>query len=286
LGRALQFLGRSVGAGERLFEVADAQPEVADPERPLPVPTNHTVRFEDVTFRYDPDSPPVLRNVSLALEPGRRVAIVGPSGAGKSTLVDLVLRFRDPSAGRVTLGGRDLRDLAQEDLRAHVSVVSQDTHVFTDTLRGNLLLAKAEATDDELKAVLDRARLLDLAGRLPEGLDTYLGEQGSRLSGGERQRLSIARALLKDAPILVLDEPTANLDPGTEGEVLDAAYALVENRATLVITHRLVRMEEMDEILVLDRGGIVGRGTHEELANASGLYRDLYEAQRGVLVGT
>jgi ATP-binding cassette, subfamily C, bacterial CydC len=286
LGRAFQFLGRSVGAGERLFEVADAQPEVADPERPLPVPTNHTVRFEDVTFRYDPDSPPVLRNVFLALEPGRRVAIVGPSGAGKSTLVDLVLRFRDPSAGRVTLGGRDLRDLAQEDLRAHVSVVSQDTHVFTDTLRGNLLLAKAEATDDELKAVLDRARLLDLAGRLPEGLDTYLGEQGSRLSGGERQRLSIARALLKDAPILVLDEPTANLDPGTEGEVLDAAYELVENRATLVITHRLVRMEEMDEILVLDRGGIVGRGTHEELANARGLYRDLYEAQRGVLVGT
>ncbi len=284
LGRALQFLGRSVAAGERLFDIADAQPEVADPERPFPVLADHTLRFEDVTFRYDPNFLPVLRDISLTLEPGRRIAVVGPSGAGKSTLVDLVLRFRDPSAGCVTLGGRDLRDLAQEDLRARVSVVSQDTHVFTDTLRGNLLLAKPEATDDELRAALDRARLLDLAERFPEGLDAYLGEQGLRLSGGERQRLSIARALLKDAPILILDEPTANLDPGTEGEVLDAAYELVENRATLVITHRLVRMEEMDEIVVLERGRIVGRGTHEELANARGSYYQLLEIQRGEIL--
>ena len=284
LGRAFQFLGRSVAAGERLFEVADAEPEVADPERPLPIPAaDRTLRFEDVTFRYDSNVPPVLHNISLALEPGRRVAVVGPSGAGKSTLVDLVLRFRDPSAGRVTLGGRDLRDLAQEDLRASVSVVSQDTHVFTDSLRGNLLLAKPEATDDELRAALGRARLLDLAERLPEGLGTPLGEQGLKLSGGERQRLSVARTLLKDAPLLILDEPTANLDPETEREVLDAAYDLARERAVLVITHRLVRMEEVDEILVLDRGRVVQRGTHEELSNVQGLYRGLYEVQRGLI---
>ncbi len=183
----------------------------------------------------------------------------------------------------MALGGRDLSDLAQEDLRARVSVVSQDTHVFTDTLRDNLLLAKPEATDDELRAVLDRARLLDLAERLPEGFGTYLGEQGLKLSGGERQRLSVARALLKDAPILILDEPTANLDPETEREVLGAAYALARDRAVLVITHRLVRMEEADEILVLDRGRVVQRGTHEELSNVPGLYRGLCEVQRGLI---
>lgn len=283
LGRAFQFLGRSVGAGERLFEITDAEPEAKDPEEPLHLPNTHTLSFENATFRYGDEAQPVLQNVSLALEPGRRVAIVGPSGAGKSTLVDLALRFRDPTSGRVTLGGHDLRDLAQEDLRGLIAVVSQDTHVFTGTLRGNLLLADPEATDDALYRALDRARLSELMERLPGKLDTYLGEQGLRLSGGERQRLSVARALLKDAPILILDEPTANLDPGTEHEVLDAAYDLVRDRATLVITHRLVRMDEADEILVLDAGRIVERGTHEQLLSGRGLYRELFEVQRGVL---
>ena len=286
LGRAFQFLGRSVSAGERLFEVVDAEPEVVDPEDPLPVPEARTLRFENVTFRYEPGAPPVLQNVSFILEPGKRVAVVGPSGAGKSTIVDLVLRFYDPVSGRVTLGGHDLRDLAQGDLRSLVAVVSQDTHVFTGTLRGNLLLAKPEATDEELFKVLDRARLADPVHDLPDGLDTPLGEQGLRFSGGERQRLSVARALLKDAPILILDEPTANLDPETEREVLDAAYELVRSRSTLVITHRLMRMEEFDEILVLDGGRIVQRGTHEELIDVSGRYQDLLDVQRGVLATT
>ncbi len=283
LGRAFQFLGRSVGAGERLFEIVDAEPEVMDPEEPTPLSRDHTLRFEDVTFAYEPGSPPVLKHVSLALEPGRRVAVVGSSGAGKSTLVDLALRFFDPAGGEITLGGTDLRQLRQEDLRALVSVVGQDTHVFTDTLRGNLLMARPDATDEELRAVLDRAHLSGLVEGLPESLDTYLGEQGLRLSGGERQRLSIARALLKDAPILILDEPTANLDPGTEDEVLGAVCDFARDRATLVITHRLVRMEEVDEILVLDRGCIVERGAHEELLNSRGRYRDLYAAQNVML---
>jgi ATP-binding cassette subfamily C protein CydC len=283
LGRAFGFLGRSINAGERLFEIVDAEPEIVDPEDPLPPPEDRTLRFEGVTFRYEPDAPPVLRDVTLNLEPGKRVAVVGPSGAGKSTLVDLAVRFRDPTSGRVALGGHDLRDHAQGDLRSLFGVVSQDTHVFTDTLRGNLLLARPEATDAELHRALASAQLSDLVERLPAGLDTHLGEQGLKLSGGERQRLSMARALLKDAPILILDEPTANLDPETERDVLAAAYDLMRDRATLVVTHRLVWMEEVDEILVLNDGRVVERGTHEDLSSARGLYRELLEAQRAML---
>jgi ATP-binding cassette subfamily C protein CydC len=161
LGKAFQFLGRSVNAGERLFEIVDAEPEVTDPPAPLPAPTDRTLRFEDVTFRYERDAPPVLQDISFTLEPGKRVAVVGPSGAGKSTLADLLLRFWDPTSGRITLGGRDLRDLAQTHLRELVGVVSQDTHVFTDTLRGNLLVAKPEATDADLRRALARAHLSD-----------------------------------------------------------------------------------------------------------------------------
>ena len=283
LGTAFGFLGRSVSAGERLFEIVDSEPEVTDPEEPLPPPGEHRLELDRVGFRYEADGPPVLEDVTLVLEPGKRVAVVGPSGAGKSTLSHLILRFQDPASGRITLGGRDVRGYAQEDLRALIGVVPQDTHVFNDTLRGNLLLARPEATDPDLQRVIARARLSDLVERLPEGLDSPLGEQGLKLSGGERQRLSVARALLKDAPLLVLDEPTANLDPVTERELLDAVHEPTRDRATLVITHRLVRMEEMDEILVLDGGRVVERGTHEELVGARGLYRRMVEVQRGVL---
>jgi ATP-binding cassette subfamily C protein CydC len=210
--------------------------------------------------------------------------VVGSSGAGKSTLVHLLLRFWDPSDGEVRLGGRDIREYTQEDLRRGFSVVSQDTHIFNGTLRANLLLAKQRATDEELESVLGRAQLSKLVERLPNGLDGPLGEQGLSLSGGERQRLAVARALLKGAPLLVLDEPTANLDPITERQLLDTTYELMRDRATLVVTHRLVRMEEMDEILVLDSGRIVERGTHGELVVAGGLYHEMLETQREMLV--
>jgi ATP-binding cassette, subfamily C, bacterial CydC len=283
LGTTFGFLGRSVSAGERLFEIVDAEPEVADPAEPLPPPMDRTLEFDGVGFRYDAGLAPVLDDVSFVLEPGKRAAVVGPSGSGKSTLANLILRFWDPERGRITLGGGDLREYAQEDLRALIGVVTQDTHVFNDTLRGNLLLARPAATDAELRRVVARAQLSELVECLPQGLDTPLGEQGLRLSGGERQRLSVARALLKDAPLLVLDEPTANLDPVTERELLDALYESTWDRATLVITHRLARMEVMDEILVLDGGRVVERGTHEELACARGLYQQMIEVQRGVL---
>jgi len=283
LGTAFQFLGRSVGAGERLFEIVDAEPEIEDPAKPLAISRDYKLEFDGVGFRYETGGQTVLEDISFTLEPGRRVAVVGPTGAGKSTLGGLILRFWDPTSGGIFLGGHDLHGYAQDDVRALIGVVSQDTHLFNDTLRANLLLARPEATDEDLRSVLALARLSGLLERLPSSLQSPLGEQGLKLSGGERQRLSIARTLLKDAPLLVLDEPTANLDPVTERELLDAVYGSMQNRATLVITHRLVRMEEMDEILVLEEGRIVERGTHRELESKHGAYRRMLDVQRELL---
>jgi ATP-binding cassette subfamily C protein CydC len=286
LGTAFQCLGRSLAAGERLFEVVDTKPKVKDPAEPLLPPAVYDLRFEGIGFRYAEDGPPVLEDVSFALERGSRVAVVGPSGAGKSTLVNLALRFFDPTEGRVLLGGRDLREYAQEDVRAAISVFTQSTHVFNDTLRGNLLVADPDAGAAALRRALERAQLTEFVEQLPEGLETPVGEGGSQLSGGERQRLAIARTLLEDAPLLVMDEPTANLDRVTERELLVAVGEAMRGRMALVITHRLVTMEEYDEILVLDAGRVVERGTHAELAKAGGLYRRILDVQEGMLLAS
>jgi ATP-binding cassette subfamily C protein CydC len=282
LGTAFQFLGRSLGAGERLFEIADAEPQIVDPDNPLPPPADHTLEFDRVGFHYE-DEPPVLEEISFKVEPGSRVAIVGSSGSGKSTLANLALRFWDPTEGEVKLGGHEVRGYAQKDLRCYIGVVAQDTHLFNETLRDNLLLARPDATDSKIEHALEQAQLIEFARHLPQGLDTPLGEQGLRLSGGERQRLAIARALLEDAPVLILDEPTANLDPATEHELLTTLYEPVPERSTLAITHRLVHMEQMDEILVLEGGRIVERGTHAELLKANGLYKRMVEVQNQML---
>jgi len=293
LGPAFQSLGRSLAAGGRIFEVIDAAPVVTDPAAPLPAPTGAGLDVDGVTFSYqggdgvaragdDDDDDAALRGITFSLHPGRRIAIVGPSGSGKSTIVRLIARAWDPARGTIRLGGADIRRYRLDDLRAAVGVVAQDTYIFTDTVRGNLLLARPDATDGDLARALEQAQLADFVRDLPEGLDTWVGEHGLRLSGGERQRLAIARALLKDAPLLILDEATANLDPLTERAVLDALDALMQGRTVLLITHRLVALDRMDEILVLERGRIVERGGHDALLAAHGLYRRMVDVQNGV----
>lgn len=283
LGDAFRFLGRSLESGRRLFEVVDAEPDVKDPADPITVPEEPGLEFRNVSFSYREGEPPALEDVSFELAPGSHVAVVGPSGAGKSTLTRLALRFWDRSSGEVRVGERDVRGYAQEELRERMGLVAQDTHIFNGTLRYNLLLARPDATEAKLARALETAQLDDFVESLPKGLDSWVGEQGLRLSGGERQRLAVARALLKDAPLLILDEPTANLDAVTEAELMSAIEELMRERATLLITHRLVGLERMDEILVLDEGRVAERGTHTELMRAGGLYSRMVEVQREMI---
>jgi len=286
LASAFQGLGHSLAAAERVFAVTDASPPVIESVAPQPIPADHDgygLSFEHVYFTYRPGEREVLSDISFNLCQDRRVAIVGPSGAGKSTLGRLVLRFWDPASGVIRLNGQDIRHYALHDLRNLIGIVSQDTYIFNDTLRANLLLARPGASVAEVETAMEQAQLTEFVRQLPQGLKTWVGEQGLRLSGGERQRLAIARAFLKNAPILILDEATANLDPLTERALLDALDGLGQGRTTLYITHRLVAMERMDEILLLDHGRIVERGTHDDLLAIEGLYRQLFDVQCGVL---
>ncbi|MGH2479902.1 MAG: thiol reductant ABC exporter subunit CydC, partial [Ktedonobacteraceae bacterium] len=285
LGQACRFLDHALAAGRRLFALLDATPTVTDPPVPLALSpgAGYELAFEEVGFAYNAAGPAVLKEISFRVQSGSRVALVGSSGAGKSTLLRLVARCWDATTGCITLNGDDIRHYALSNLRALLGVVTQDTHLFNTTLRGNLLLARPEADDEQLMCVLEQAQLGEFVRQLPAGLDTWLGEQGLRLSGGERQRLAIARALLKDAPILLLDEVTANLDPQTEQEILTALHALTRDRTTLLITHRLMMMEQMDEIIVLENGAIQERGTHVQLLTRQGRYAQLYTAQQSVL---
>lgn len=273
---AFQMLGQTLSAARRVFEIVDAEPLAPDPAAPSPQPARFGISMEGLGFHYGDAALPALEGIDLELPPGRRVAVVGATGSGKSTLLNLLLRFWDPRNGRITLDGYDLRDYHGEDLRRHIAVVSQDTHLFTTTLRQNLLVANPQAGDEQLLAVLETAQLSEFIASQPDGLDTWVGEAGLTLSGGQARRVAIARALLKDAPILLLDEPTEGLDPATERELMQALYHLMAGRTVLLITHRLVGLEAMDEILVLDRGHAVERGSHRELLAAGGLYTGMH----------
>jgi thiol reductant ABC exporter CydC subunit len=306
LPHAFQYLENSLEAARRLFEIVDVEPaggreygnpEIGEswigdglqgssprfPDSPLPQFQTCDLHVADLCFAYEAAGPLVLDDIGFDLPQGGWLAIVGPSGAGKTTLVRLLLRFWDYSSGRILLGGRELRDLGQEEVRQTMAVVSQHTHLFNTTVRENLLLARPGASEAELVDAARQAQIDEFIRSLPQGYDTWIGEQGVRLSGGQRQRLAIARALLKDAPILILDEPTANLDALTERDVMAALRGLMAGRTTLTISHRLVGLEEAGEILVLESGRIAQRGRHQDLVARKGLYQRMWELQHQIL---
>ena len=259
LPAAARELTASVASGRRLLELTDAEPEVHDPASPSAAPTAPAaVALEDVTVRYPGEEAPVLRGVDLRLDPGRKVALVGPSGAGKTTVTNLLFRFLDPERGRVTVAGRDVRDFRQEDVRRMFALAGQGAHLFSSTIRQNLRLARPTADDDELWAALRRAQAADWVASLPDGLDTFVGEEGDGLSGGQRQRLVLARALLADAPVLVLDEPTAHLDAATARSLMDTVLDASRGKTVLLITHRPEGLDRMDEMVAIDGGMRVG----------------------------
>jgi thiol reductant ABC exporter CydC subunit len=246
LPQAARELTATLTSGRRVLELMDRESPIDEPQEPLPPPgAGPSVALEGVSTAY------ALDGMDLRLEPGRKVALVGPSGAGKTTVVNLLLRFVDPTAGRVTIDGRDLRDYRGSDVRATFAVAGQNAHVFDASIRANLLLARPDASDDDLAAALDRARLRDWVASLPDGLDTLVGEEGMRVSGGQLQRLVLARALLAPAPVLVLDEPTAHLDVGTAKRLIDDVLDAAADRSVLLITHRPEGLDRMDEIVAV-----------------------------------
>ncbi len=282
LPAATQTLQRVRRSAARVMEVLDTPAPVAEPAQPraLPAPP-HELRVQGLRYRYPGADRWALDGVDLELAPGRRVAVVGPSGAGKSTLAGVLLRFLPYQEGSVRLDGVQIAGLNGEQHRRVVGLVAQDAHIFDSTLEENLRLARREASPEELRAALADARLLDWAESLPAGLATEVGERGARMSGGQRQRLAIARALLADFPVLILDEPGEHLDTATADALLADALRVTRSRATLLITHRLTGLEDVEEVLVLDRGLVVERGTHPELLALDGRYASLWRRERG-----
>jgi ABC-type multidrug transport system fused ATPase/permease subunit len=248
------------------------------------MPARFGLQVRDLCFSYAPDEPPALDKISFDLPEGGFIAVVGPSGAGKSTLARLLQRFWEYGDGHILLDGQELRAYSEESARSMMAVVTQHTHLFNASIRDNLLLSRPGATEDEVIAAAQQAQVHDFLQSLPRKYDTWIGEQGLRLSGGQRQRLAIARAILKDAPLLILDEPTANLDAITEREVAASLRAVAAERTTLLITHRLAGLEAADEILVLRAGRIVERGRHHDLIQMGGLYRRMWDLQNQILL--
>jgi thiol reductant ABC exporter CydC subunit len=252
LGAAARELSATLAAGRRVLDLTDRRAAVRDPSDPGPAPGwPFAVALEGVRARYPREERPALDGVSLRLEPGERVALLGPSGAGKTTVANLLLRFLDPERGRVTVAGRDVREYRQEDVRRAISVAGQESHLFSASIRANVRLARPDATDDEVADALRAAQIWDWICRLPDGLETFVGEEGRELSGGQRQRIVLARALLAGAPVLVLDEPTAHLDPVTASELVDDVFAAAGDRTVLLITHRSEGLDLVDRVVTL-----------------------------------
>jgi thiol reductant ABC exporter CydC subunit len=262
---AARELSATMAAGERVLELTNRDAEVTDPVEPALVPaprpsTPPAIVIEDVRVWYAPGKRPVLDGATLRLDPGRKLALVGSSGSGKTTVVNLLLRFLDPKEGRVMLAGRDLRTYRQEDVRRSIAVAGQDAYLFSTTIRENVRLARPEASDTDIGEALRKARAWDWVASLPDGLDTLVGEEGTKVSGGQRQRIALARAFLADAPVLVLDEPTAHLDADTAEALVRDVLSAADERTVLLVTHRPEGLELVDDVVALRDGRITPHG--------------------------
>jgi subfamily B ATP-binding cassette protein MsbA len=274
-----EYLQKGLTAAESVFRLIDEESETDSGTRALGR-ARGDIRFENVSFTYGEPGQPALEAIDLAIAPGQTVALVGPSGAGKTTLANLVPRFYHPTRGRVLLDGQDLESLSLKSLRANIALVSQDVVLFNDTVAANIAYgAMSGMTERDIAAAAEAAHAMEFISAMPQGLATLIGENGVKLSGGQRQRLAIARALLKNAPVLVLDEATSALDTESERHVQAALEALMRGRTTIVIAHRLSTVENADRIVVLDRGRIAETGTHRELLERGGIYDKLYRIQ-------
>jgi len=267
--------GATAGA-RRCFEILDSRDDVVDSPNAIAIEkTNGAISFQSVSFGYESDRE-ILSNVKLEIAPNQIIALVGGTGAGKSTLLSLVPRFYDPTAGRLTLDGRDVREITKKSLRQQIAIVLQDTLLFSTTVRENIAYGRPEATDEEIREAARRAQADEFISQLPNGYESEVGERGGHLSVGQRQRIGIARAFLKNAPILLLDEPTSALDPTTESAIMETIKDLMHGRTTIIITHRIATIHNVDQIVVLEGGRVVEQGRGPELVARGGVYAKLY----------
>jgi ABC-type multidrug transport system fused ATPase/permease subunit len=267
-------LEQSLAAAARLFEIEDRKPPVIDGPNVLDAQTG-TIALEGAWLRYRTSGPWVLADVNLRLDPGRRVALVGSSGAGKTSVANVLLRFRELDGGRAMLNGRDLRNYSQESVRHLIGMSEENPHLFNTTIRANIALARPDATQSEIEAAAHTARIVDWIDSLPNGWETNVGQGGGLVSGGQRQRISLARAILADFPVLILDEPTANLERRLARELMNDLFKVTQDRSLLLITHRLEGLDAMDEIVIIEGGRIVERGTHDQLLAQKGHYGEM-----------
>ncbi len=280
LPTAFQGIGQTLAAARRIFTLVDSEPVVVEPSSPTHMAQDSTLSLQEISFTYPHNSTPILNGVGLVLPAGASVALLGPSGSGKSSLLQLLLKFRIPDSGHITLGGIPYTDLSGEEIRSRIAVATQFNHLFNASIRDNLLLANPKADRQAIEAVCRVAMIHDFIHAQPKAYDTPVGELGLRLSAGQARRLAVARALLKDAPILILDEPTEGLDPHTEQLMMANIMQWAEGRSLLLVTHRVAGLEAMDQILLLHEGVITVRGTHSELVAGSDAYRRLREQQQ------
>jgi subfamily B ATP-binding cassette protein MsbA len=268
-----------MAASNRIFTLLDIPSDIVDKDEALELPPFHdSIVFRDVEFRYHEEEP-VLHDITLKIKIGEVLAVVGPSGSGKTTLSNLLPRFYDVSAGRVLIDGQDLRDVTLRSLRRQIAIVTQQTILFNDTVYNNIAYGREDCTREEVIAAARAAHAFDFIEELPKGFETVIGESGARLSGGQRQRLAIARAILKDTPILILDEATSSLDTESERQVQGALENLMQHRTTIVIAHRLSTIKHADRIIVMKEGRIVEEGTHDQLLALHGEYELLHDMQ-------